>query len=271
MRCCEGVAPAGVAPHLGLAAQPLHGVVEHLEHELGVDHLVDDAACGEQVDLRLLHLDHRAAGVGEVMQLLVEHVGERHDARGQVLVVLVLHREGHELGGHRAELDRLGGEPLGGLPQLGVLHLAAAHRPDDLRHHARFEVVVQDVPAREGDAAGTGARELRVRVVESGHVVRRIARPALAAHVLVEAAVAVGADVEAGELLLAQVDRERIGVLLAKARVHHRVEERARAEVLGVPARPRQRSDDGSGQHDIGGCGEHFLLLLLARASRASG
>ena len=39
----RGVAPARVAPHLGLVAQAAHRVVEHLEHELGVDDLVDDA------------------------------------------------------------------------------------------------------------------------------------------------------------------------------------------------------------------------------------
>ena len=60
-----------MAPDLGLGAQPLHRVVEHLQHELGVDHVVDDAARRQQVDLRLLHLDHRAAGVRQVVQLLL--------------------------------------------------------------------------------------------------------------------------------------------------------------------------------------------------------
>ena len=35
------------------------------------------AAHRHHVDLRLLHLDHRAAGVGELVELLVERVAER--------------------------------------------------------------------------------------------------------------------------------------------------------------------------------------------------
>ena len=112
----------------------------------------------EQVDLRLLHLDHRAAGVGEVVQLLVEGVADRHDALGQALVVVVLQREGDELGRDGAELHRLRGQPLRGLPDLGVLHLAAADRADDRRHHARFQVVVQDVAARKRQPAAAGRR-----------------------------------------------------------------------------------------------------------------
>ena len=65
-----------------------------------------------------------------------------------------------------------------------------------------------------------------MRRVEPVHVMRRVARPALAAHVLVEPAVAVGDDVEAGHFLFAQIDRQRIDVLLAEPADHHRVEER---------------------------------------------
>jgi hypothetical protein len=68
-----------VAPDFGLGAQAAHGVVEHLQHELGIDDLVDNFARGEQVNLRLFHLDDGAARVGEVVQFLVEGVAHGHD------------------------------------------------------------------------------------------------------------------------------------------------------------------------------------------------
>jgi hypothetical protein len=105
-----------VAPDLGLGAQAAHGVVEHLDHELGIEHLVDQALGGEQVDLRLFHLDHLAAGVGELVQLLVQRVADREDRFLQVLVVQVAHRHGDELGHDRAELHRLGRLALRRLP-----------------------------------------------------------------------------------------------------------------------------------------------------------
>jgi hypothetical protein len=46
-----------------------------------------------------------------------------------------------------------------------------------------------------------------MRGLESGHMVRRVARPALAADVLVESTVAVGDDVETGDFLFPEVDR----------------------------------------------------------------
>ena len=81
-------------------------------------------------------------------------------------------------------------------------------------------------PARKPDPARAHRRQLRVRRVEPVHVVRRIARPALAADVLIEPAIAVGHDVEPGHFLLAQIDRQRVDILLAEPRDHHRIEER---------------------------------------------
>ena len=115
-----------------------------------------------------------------------------------------------------------------------AFHIAAYCRsprptgPTIARHHARFEIVVQDVAAAGNQIRPCPGSRRRARVVavESAHVARRIAGPALAADVVVEAAVAVGEDVEAGDLLLAQVDRERVDVLLAVARIDHRVQER---------------------------------------------
>src|SRR5688500_19761050 len=51
-------------------------------------------------------------------------------------------------------------------------HLAAADGADDARHHARFDVVVEDVAARETDAAAADGGHLRY-AVEARHVERR--------------------------------------------------------------------------------------------------
>ena len=59
----------------------------------------------------------------------------------------------------------------------------------------------------------------------------RIVGPALAADFVVEMRVAVGADVEPGDFLRVQIDRDRVDVLLAEAGVDHRVEEAARAQI----------------------------------------
>ncbi len=173
-------------PHFGLGAQPLHGAIEHLDHQLRRDHLVLDLAHRDQMDLRLLDLDHRTAGVGELVIFLVEGVGDREHAVGHALVVAVLQREGDDLGRHRAEFDRLLGEALRRLPHRGVLQIAAPDRAGDDRHDPRFQIVVQDVAARKQDAAAAGRRRLGMRDVEAAHVVRRIGGPALAADVVVE-------------------------------------------------------------------------------------
>jgi hypothetical protein len=65
------VTPAGVAPHLGLAAQPFDRVVEYLDQLGDFEPAERQAARRHHVDLRLLHLDHRAAGVGERVELLI--------------------------------------------------------------------------------------------------------------------------------------------------------------------------------------------------------
>ena len=53
------VAPAGVAPHLGFAAQSLHRVVEDLDEIVYVELAEGLAARRYHVDLRLLHLHDR--------------------------------------------------------------------------------------------------------------------------------------------------------------------------------------------------------------------
>ena len=111
------------------------------------------------------------------------------------------------------------------------------------------------------DAAAARRRRQRVVAREAGHVVRRVGGPALAADIVVEAAVAVGQDVEAGELLVAQIAGQRVLVLLAEAARHHGLEEMAVAEVFRVPARPRQRAGDRGRQHDVFGGAKHSRRL----------
>ena len=212
------------------------------------------------MDLRLLELDDRAAGVGEIVQLFVQGVGDRQDAVLHRLVVFVLHREGDQLRPDGAELDRLPGHALRHLPHGGVLQLAARDRAGDAGHHARFQIIVQDVAGREGEPALAGRRRLRV-LVEAAHVARRVIGPALAADVGIEMRVAVGDDVEAGQFLLVQIDRDGVDILLAEMVVHHGVEEGAAGEVFGVPARPRQRAGDGGRQHDVFGGAVHGRRL----------
>ena len=77
MRCCEG-SPAGVAPHLGLLAQALHGVVEYLDEIVGVEFAERLAAHRHHVDLRLFQLDDRAAGIGQLVELLVDRALNAH-------------------------------------------------------------------------------------------------------------------------------------------------------------------------------------------------
>ena len=85
--------------------------------------------------------------------------------------------------------------------------------------------------ARKHDAAAPGRRRLGMQRVEPAHVVRRIGGPALAANVVVEAAVAVGDDVEAGKLLVAQIAGQRIFILLAEAAADHRLQKMTGAEI----------------------------------------
>src|SRR6478672_3105557 len=112
---------------------------------------------------------------------------------------------------------------------------------------------MKNVSRRKPDQAfaRTGRDRTGIVAVESLHVGRRIGRPALAANVGVESTVAVGQDIETGKLLFEQVDAERVDILLAVSGIDHGREEGPRTEVLGIPARPRQRADDRRRQFDV--------------------
>ncbi len=210
------VAPAGVAPHLGLGAQAAHRDVEHLHHEIGRQHVVADALGGEQVDLRLLDLDRGTAGSGKLGKLGVQRLRDGEDRRPQILVVEVAAAHPEKLGGDGAELHRLRGLALRRLPDVGVLQGAAPDRPHQVGHHAGLQHVVHDVAARRDEAGPPAFHAVRLRRAEALHVARRVGEPAMSAHVGVEMRVAVGGDVEPRRLLLGEIHRHRVEILLAE-------------------------------------------------------
>jgi hypothetical protein len=191
------------------------------------------------MDLRLLHLDHPAAGVGELVQLFIERIADREDRASQILVMQVAHRHGDELGRDGAELDRLRCLSLCGFPDGGVVQVAATDRPDEVGHHARLEHVVQDVAGLLRNP-GLAAGAVETRPAETAHSQRRIREPVVARHIGIEAAVAVGDDIEARDLLVAQVARDRVQVLLAVRALDHGLAEVAAAQILRIPGRTRQ-------------------------------
>ena len=120
------------------------------------------------------------------------------------------------------------------------MQLAAPDGPDEVGHYARLQHVVQDMSRLVRDAGEAALHFIRARAGEAVHVQRRIGEPVVSGDVGVEAAIAVGDDVESGDFLVAHVHRDGIEVLLAIAAIDHRFAEIARAEVLCIPAGPRQ-------------------------------
>src|SRR5438128_12139702 len=111
--------------------------------------------------------------------------------------MFVLDCVGNQLRCDGSELDGPRSQPLRGFPYVRVLHFTGRVRTDDLRHNARFQKVMQDMPARKTDAACAGAGKLRMSRFKSGHATRRITCPRLTADILIEPAVAIRNDVEA--------------------------------------------------------------------------
>ena len=87
---------------------------------------------------------------------------------------------------------------------------------------------------------------------------RRVLKPAHAADVGVEPRVAVGDDVEAGALLIAEVGADRVGVLLAEARVGERVAERAASPRFSV-----YQAGRGSDPVMVAGSVNSFVALSI--------
>jgi hypothetical protein len=128
---------------------------------------------------------------------------------------------------------------------------AAIDRPDAARHHAAFHHFEDNVSLARAAVPLAGAGV--VAAAESLEPARRILEPAHAADIRVEACVAIGDDIEAGPLLIADEGADRVGILLAESRVGDGVAECTLTEVLDVPGRPRQRPGDRRRQrHGVG-------------------
>jgi len=86
---------------------------------------------------------------------------------------------------------------------------------------------------------------------ETAQTFDRVEEPGFAADGKIEAAVAVGDDVESGGLLGIDDRGHGVLVLLAEHRVAKRRLERAAGQVLVVPEGARIRAGDGGGQHHV--------------------
>ena len=93
MRCCDGLPQQVWHQTSVLARRPFTVLLKIFDQIVDVELAEGLAARRHHVDLRLLHLQHRAAGIGELVELLVERVADRPGALDRVLVVVVLDRE----------------------------------------------------------------------------------------------------------------------------------------------------------------------------------
>ncbi len=264
----RGIAPARVTPHLGFRTQAFDRAIEDINAERRIDDIVHDVAHCKQMDLRFFELDDLTACVGEIVQLLVQSIGDSEDAVLQRLVVPVLHGESDQFRSDRAELDRLFGHALRNLEHGGILQFASRNWPADAGHDTRFKIVVKNVAGGKTQAAFAGRSRLRV-AIEPAHMSGWIIGPTLAADIGIEMCVAVGNNIQARHFLFVQVDRDRIDILLAELVVHHRVKKAARAKILGVPTRPRQRAGNGGRQHHVFGGAKHDRHLPVTLLSLA--
>ena len=248
-----GIAPAGMHPDLGVHADEL--AIERLGEELEIG-IRAVRLLGAHMVRRFLHLDQRAAGGGQVAQLRVHDVAEIEDHRLVVVVELVPKHRRQRGGADGAELHRPVRHALRDLPQRGVFQGPAREL---LTHHAgligllhlpQYLAGAQTVarhPAPRGVAVATDAAETLDGIKE----------PGLAAHGQIEAAVAVGHDIEPCRLLLGDDAGDRVEILLAEQGLAERGLERSAGQAAIEPKRSRIGAGDGGGQNHIARDGEH--------------
>jgi hypothetical protein len=189
---------------------------------------------GAPVVRRFLDLDQRTAGVGDVAELRVHDVAEIEDHRAVVDVELVPQHRRQRRRADRAELHRPVGHPLCHFPELGIFERAARQLP---AHHARL-IRLLDLPqdlARAQVMAGHPAARGVAMALDPAEALDRIEEPRLAAHRQVEAAVAVGHDVEPGRFLFGDDAGDRVEVLLAEQRIAQRRPERSPVQAAVEP------------------------------------
>ena len=139
-------------------------------------------------------------------------------------------------------LHRLAGLGLREPPDLRIVERAVLDLVDDVRPAPAGVDLVQQRAGRVAQPGRAGLLRLQVVAFEAGPALQRIVMPRPARHVVVAVEIAVGEDVEAGALLVADDGRQRILELLAEAHVHHAGVERPAPHAHVEPARPTLRS-----------------------------
>ena len=125
----------------------------------------------------------------------------------------------------------------------------------------------QDLAGPQPVALHPAARGVAV-AVDAAQPLDRIEEPGLAADREVEAAVAVGDDVEPGRLLRVDHRGDRVDVLLAEQRVAHHRLERATLQAGVVPQGARIRPGDRGRHHHVAGGGQHSSAPRLESPSQ---
>ena len=240
-------------PDLGVDAGELAIEGLGLELEIGVGGV---GLLGAAVVRRLLDLDQRAAGVGQLAELRVHDVAEIEDHRLVVVVELVPQHRGEGGGADGAELERPVGQALRHFPQLGVFQRAAREL---LAHHAGLIGLLhlpQDLAGPQAVARHPSARGVAV-ALDAAQPFDGIEEPRLAADGEIEAAVAVGHDIEPGGFLLGDDAGDRVEILLAEQQIAQRRLERPAGQAAVEPERARIGAGDGGRQDHIARDREH--------------
>jgi hypothetical protein len=211
---------------------------------------------------RLLDLDHRAAGRRQLLELGIHDVAQIEHERLVVVVVLVPQHAGQCRGADRAELDRLVAEALRNLPDRGVFERAAAQPVGDDARLIGFLHLPQDLAGAQPVPLHPAARGVAM-AGNAAHPLDRIEKPRLAADREIEAAVAVGHDVEPGGFLRVDDRGDGIEILLAEQRIAEHLLERAALEAGVVPERARIRPGDRGRQDHVACGGQHRFSRSL--------
>src|SRR6185312_13177425 len=165
--------------------------------------------------------------------------------------------ERHHLGAASAEFNGLAGFHLGHAPQFGVIEGAVLDFVDDVRPAPAGIDFVEQRAGRVVEPGGGGFFGLEMVAFETGPALEGIVMPGAAGHVFIDVEIAVGEDVEAGALLVA--DDGGVGVLklFAIADVLHAGVERTAPHADVEPARAGEGACGGAGKDQIFRGGEH--------------
>ena len=157
-------------------------------------------------------------------------------------------KQRHHLRAAGSELHRLARPRLGQTPYLRIIQRPVL----DLVHHVRpAPARVDFVEQRSGRIVQPGRGGLfRLQMIafESGPALQRIVMPGAAGQVLVDVEIGMIQNIQAGALLIADHNRQRILELLAEANIQHAGVERASPHADIEPARTGKRAGHGSAE-----------------------